>query len=392
MSRFTEPLKKFNDEWNDLPRRLLTILLLIGVLFLALYALPYVAPFVVAALFSWMLDPLIRFITKRLGSGRLARKIVSALLVLILASGLIILLMVLIGRMIREIASLAAILPDWVRSASSDALKWIDGLHIEWVPEDAGVQEALMRILSDLASMATSLATRMASTVARVAWQTAAFLPQGILFLVLTLAGTYYLSAEKAKIFSFLGTLLPEKYRKRSSEYRTGILLAVFSQFRVSLVVFFITFALLLAGFLLMGIDYAVLLALLLALADWLPILGIGLFLAPMFLYGLAIGDIVLTVVSAALYILIIIARQLVTSRMIGKQLGLHPLATMMSMYAGLVAMGVLGMLLGPVMLLLCKLALTVQTPETEMLAAPEAARKSLPKVSLSIRKKKKHP
>ena len=103
----------------------------------------------------------------------------------------------------------------------------------------------------------------------------------------------------------------------------------------------------------------AVLLALFIAVLDALPVIGAGLFLIPMMLYGIIVGDAGMAVGFGLIYLMTIVVRQLLEPRLIGRQLGLYPLATMMAMYAGLQAMGFLGMLLGPLMLLLCKVALT---------------------------------
>lgn len=359
MQRFQETLKAFNAEWNDLPRRLMWIVILIGCLFVALFAFPYLAPFILAAVFAWVINPAVNFFTRLFGGKKGVRSIVSAVFVLVLASLVLLLLFVLIGRVFGEIRNLAIALPGWISTASSDVIAWVEGLDFDWPALESGLEEAFLRVLSDAASMLTSLATRAASYVARGALYAASALPQTILFIVLTLMGTFYMSMDKDRIFTFLRSLLPEKYKARSTLYRASILRAILGQLRAGFIMLGVTFTELCIGFLLMRLDYAILFALIIAVLDALPVIGAGLFLIPMCLYGIVFGNPALAVGSGLIYLMTIIVRQLLEPRLIGRQLGLYPLATMMAMYAGLHAFGFLGMLLGPLMLLLCKVALT---------------------------------
>ncbi|MCL1963758.1 MAG: sporulation integral membrane protein YtvI [Firmicutes bacterium] len=362
MSGLAEKLRLWNEEWKGLPRKLLTILIGLACLFFALWAFPYVAPFALAALFAWMIEPAVRLVTKPFGKKKLARNIASALFVTLLVATAIVVLFILAGRVLDELKGLALALPDWVRLVSADILNWVDGLDLKWVEIDASVQEAVFRLLSDLTSMLTSLASRTASTVARVAWRAASLLPQSLLFIVLTLVGTFYMSSDKERIFGFLTGLLPEKYRQRSSLLRANVLRALLAQLRVALIMLLVIFAELSIGFLLMGLSYPILFALILAAVDALPVLGTGLVLLPMCAFGIAVGNPTFAFGGGLLYLGTILLRQLLEPRIIGHQLGLYPLATMMAMYAGLKAVGFLGMLFGPLVLLLCKVALTSES------------------------------
>ena len=359
MSRWGDKLRDFNAEWNDLPRRLAYIVLLLACLFAVIWVFPYVAPFVLAAVFAWIIEPVVRFVSRRFSDRKLVRGIAAGIMVVLLASLVSALLFLLVTRVLDEIGALASALPGWVATASEQLIAWIENLDLDWPVLQDGVEDALLRLLSEATSTLTSLASRLASLVARAAWRTASLLPEAVLFVVFTLMGTFYMSADPQRIFSFLRSLLPEKYRQRSIVYKASILRAVLGQLRAALILLMVTAAELVCGFLLMGMDYAVLLALFIAVLDALPVIGAGLFLIPMMLYGIIVGDAGMAVGFGLIYLMTIVVRQLLEPRLIGRQLGLYPLATMMAMYAGLQAMGFLGMLLGPLMLLLCKVALT---------------------------------
>lgn len=75
----------------------------------------------------------------------------------------------------------------------------------------------------------------------------------------------------------------------------------------------------------------------------------------------------------AVLYVATIMVRQITEPRIVGKNLGLYPLATMMSMFAGLQLLGFWGMLIGPVLLNVCKVVLDVDRERRALRAAEES-------------------
>ena len=106
---------------------------------------------------------------------------------------------------------------------------------------------------------------------------------------------------------------------------------------------------LLLAGFLLMGQRYALLLAAVTALVDALPVFGTGTVLLPWAAVCLLAGAL------AALYAVISAVRSLLEPKVMAAQAGLPPLAALAAMYAGFRALGVAGMILLPMALLFVK-------------------------------------
>lgn len=362
MDKILASLRTFNTEWNDLPRRLLWIVSMMGCLLLAAVIFPYVAPFAVGAVFAWMIQPVVRFLTKRLGDSKPLRAIVVGFFVLIIASFVLSFVLFLFSAITEEIKSLAVTLPGLVNEVSQAVMAWFEGLHFDWEFLGSGLEDTLINLLSELTSTVTTLASRAASEVARIAFSAVTMLPQSILFVVMTVMATFYISIDRERITAFVVSLLPEKYRKRSTLVRTSFLQAILSQIRTALIMLAITFVELYVGFSIMGISYAALLAFVIAILDALPVLGAGLFLFPMIVYGLVVGNTGFAIGAALIYVMLIIVRQLMEPRIMGKQLGLYPLATMMAMYAGLKLMGFVGMLFGPMILLLCKVMLPTTT------------------------------
>ena len=109
-------------------------------------------------------------------------------------------------------------------------------------------------------------------------------------------------------------------------------------------------------GFCVLRVEYAFLLAILIALVDMLPILGVGTVLVPWALIALIQRDFQRGIGLLVLYLLMLILRQVLEPKLLGKSLGLHPLLTLFSTWIGWKLLGFVGMLLAPFAALLCKM------------------------------------
>jgi predicted PurR-regulated permease PerM len=122
-----------------------------------------------------------------------------------------------------------------------------------------------------------------------------------------------------------------------------------------------LTFALLLIGFWILGVEYAFLLAFLIALADLLPVIGVGTILIPWGIIMLIQKEFYLGFGLLILFLAISLIRQVAEPKVLGKSLGLHPLLALFATYVGFTLFGLLGMILAPIVALLGKRLLSSQ-------------------------------
>ena len=388
-----ERLKTFNQSMDDLPRKLLIILIMLCVLGLAFVLFPYVAPFAVASLLAWMVDPFVRLLTRLLHRVRFARTLAAAVSTLMILIITLLLFMMLSSRAFTELKSLAYALPGWAGSVVERLLDWFNALDFQWELLSDTARSYIQDAIISLGKTITSSATSLATLLARGAWTTATVaLPQVVLFITLSFMGTFYLSSDRTKVLAFLHSLIPNRMVKSSSLVKQSIFKAILSQVRAQLIMMFVTFTELIIGFSILGMNYALLLAILISLLDALPVIGTGLFLVPFALYGLLVGNFRFAIGMAVLYIGIGIVRQTLEPRILGKHMGLHPLATMMSMYAGYRFIGVWGMLLGPIVLLICKVVVAHVTQPREPIALETPADIPVPaSVTYPVTKRSTH-
>jgi sporulation integral membrane protein YtvI len=179
--------------------------------------------------------------------------------------------------------------------------------------------------------------------------------PSVLLFCLVTLVACFYFSVEYEEITHTLTGLFPPRWQARLPHLKQRLSEALTRYAKAYLLLFLITFFELFIGFLVLRVEYAFLLALLAALLDALPVLGVGTVLVPTALVSFALHDLHRGVGLLILYGVITVVRQITEPHLVGKSLGLHPMLTLVAFYAGVKIFGVAGVFIAPALLLCAK-------------------------------------
>ena len=137
-----------------------------------------------------------------------------------------------------------------------------------------------------------------------------------------------------------------DRWRPALSRLLTTLRQWVKAQLKLSSV----TFAIVLGGFLLLGVRQKLLMALVTALVDAVPLLGTGTILLPWTLVSLLSGEPVRAVGLLGIYVTALITRSALEPKLLGRQLGLDPLAALAALYIGYRIWGFGGMILAPIL------------------------------------------
>ncbi len=205
--------------------------------------------------------------------------------------------------------------------------------------------------LSELSSSVISLITSFSTSAVKWLSGFAAGMPAIILRVVLTVISTFYFSVDFERITGFFLKHLPEKAKNSLAALKEKTLHSLKIFTRSYILVFLMTFCELSLGFAILQLPYPALLGILVAIVDILPVLGTGLVLLPWALICLVIGEYFLGLGLLVLYIVITVIRNIVEPKLVGEQIGLHPLLTLISMFVGLQLFGLIGLFLFPVTL-----------------------------------------
>ena len=165
----------------------------------------------------------------------------------------------------------------------------------------------------------------------------------------------YFLLKDKDVIASFLLRLFGESFYYKCILYKNKVCRTLFSYIKAGLLVESIIFSIVLIGLLLLRVRYALIISFFIALVDILPIFGAGIALIPWSIFSFLSQNNALGWGLLSLYGICLITRQIAEPKIIGARFGIHPIASILSIYIGMRFFGVLGIFLGPAVALFIK-------------------------------------
>ena len=321
------------------------------------YALGVAAPFILAWLLSRLVKPLVNTLSSR---TRVPRSIWAAGLVILTVGGFVGLTVSGVRRGIRELSSLAEELAadtDGLVAAIEGVLTRARSLssrlpflrHFENTP---GYEAFCTRLDGLLEEGVNRLVTGITARLPDAAMTVAGWVPEAFIFITVMLLACYYLCADDGRIGKALGQTVTRLTPVGLRDYLPPLgrrLRRIGRQYlRACLLLGLLTFLQMFIGLAILGIPYAFLFALLIAVVDFLPLLGTGIILIPWAVLSLLLGEVKLGIGLLILYAVSSVIRQILEPKLIGEGLGLHPLLSLTAMYAGLRLFGVWGMILAP--------------------------------------------
>jgi len=180
-------------------------------------------------------------------------------------------------------------------------------------------------------------------------------LPQVLVYVIITFLATFFISSDTQFISESLEKHLPTKWLHKISKIMNDLFAALGGYVKAQCIMMSITCFELFIFFTFYRIEYALILAIVIAIIDALPILGTGTVLIPWALFNLATGNYRMGIYLVILYLFVTVVRQLIEPKVVGTQIGIYPLLTLIAMYTGVRTIGVFGLIVGPIVLIILK-------------------------------------
>ncbi len=308
-----------------------------------LLALRYLTPFLPGLAIALAAEKPVRLLCRR----GLPRGAASTLCVGVLLALTGVGLWLGLRRGLYELQALVRELPELLEALAGpmDRLRaWLEGLR---VPEGFG--PALERYVDGLFASGPSQLGRASAEAIGWASSLAAKLPGALLWLVTALLSGFFFSAELPALKLWLGRTLPPQALRWLSRAVLRVRQALGGWVKAQIKLSGVCFAIVTTGLLLIGIDYALLLGLVIALVDMLPLFGSGTVLLPWALLFFLRGNTRCGFGLIGIYAAAALTRTILEPKLLGKQMGLSPLLALASVYLGGRLLGFWGMILAPV-------------------------------------------
>lgn len=321
----------------------IALVILLLVIFLLPKVLVFFMPFLLGYLISMIASPIVRFFEEKL---KIKRK-TGSVFVIVAVIALVILAVYLIGAMlVEQIIGLIADLPAMWNGMEADLKQIMEkfDVFISRLPENfrmsiAGVGEKMDTFL---ASIVEKISTPTINAVGNVAKQ----LPNILIATIMCLLSAYFFVAEKDYMSNFCKKHVPYSIQKRWDMLVRSLKRAVGGYFKAQFKIEAIMYIILLIGLSVLGIEYAILIALGIAFLDFLPFFGTGTVMVPW-----AIIEILSADYKMAIGLLIIwgggqLLRQVIQPKIVGDSVGVEPIPTLFLLYIGYRFGGVIGMII----------------------------------------------
>lgn len=317
------------------------------------YAVTLVMPFILAFLVAYLIRKPARAISKKL---KIPVKPVSFILVLlfyciagVLITFLGVKIVTSISRLIMEMPNVYSnqIEPFLLNAFNSmeKAIYHIDPALVKTV------NDTLDQFVGSLGTNISKISMGIVSSLSGIAASFPAFLIKILLMII----STFFIAMDFDMLASFLLRQFSGKSRELLLTVKQYIVNTLFVVIRSYALIMSITFVELSIGLTIIGIPNSVLIALGIAVFDILPVLGTGGIMIPWAIITLIQGDLQKAAGLVIVYVIVTIIRNILEPKIVGSQLGLHPVITLMSMYVGASLIGVVGLFGFPITLSLLK-------------------------------------
>lgn len=314
------------------------------------YILGIIMPFVLGFSIAAVLSPAVRFLSHKYKMKYRPAAIFTLLLVYATLGTLIAIAAL---RFVIWAGDFLSDLPTLYRTSVEPAIarayEWISALASRFAPSSDEVVGGIGGIFE---SLSTSLATAVSDASVRALSAlsgVAAAVPRVLISLGFTVISSFFFILDFEKVLAFIKNRLPKRAVGFMSDLRGRFFATVFKYLRSYALIMLITFAQLFLGLSVIGTKNAAAAALIIALLDVLPVIGTGLILLPWAIVSMLGGRVGYGIGLIVIWSAVTVTRNITEPKIVSRQVGLHPLVTLIAMFVGTKLFGFVGLILFPV-------------------------------------------
>ncbi|OXM15429.1 AI-2E family transporter [Paenibacillus herberti] len=318
---------------------------LIMLAFTYLYSIA--APIFLSLLIFFAIEPL----AKLLNRAGMKKSIASAISIMVFSA---LILGVFFGAgyiMIRQATALADRLPMYQNILLAQVTEGSTWLKEKVSALPPGTVDKLQEYIDSITAWGQKIAEGFLLKAAGYLSSVSTFMFNFVIGIILA----YFLSIEIGSWKRIAASKTPRTFKKAFTFLRENVFSGITAYLKSQLKLITITFIVVFVSLLLLGVDNALTISVLAATFDVLPLLGVGTIFVPWILYLFAVGDFQLAIWLLVLFLVIVVARQILEPLITGDTLGVSAFTMLACMVISLSLFGIVGVILSPVLLILVK-------------------------------------
>lgn len=351
------------ENWVDrlfqIIRFLVICLIVYAVYVLVTFGTPLLYPFLIALLIALLINRPVNFMTTKFRFPRWLSVTVALLLLILLASAAIGLT---VTQIVMEINELSRLLPGFINELShylqtTISQEFLTGLYqqLQWLYTQLGpdFEQRVDRLLADGISTITQTGQKLIIDFLDGLRRFLLSLPSLATVAVISLIGAFFISKDFYVWKIRLRRVLPKVVNSRMDQIVADLRSALFGFLKAQITLISLTAAIVIIGLLILDVNYAITIGLITGLVDLLPYLGTGTVFVPWIIYLFFKGNYSLVIGLSILYGVVLVFRQIIEPKVVAENVGLDPLLTLVALFVGLQLFGFIGLIIGPVSLVL---------------------------------------
>lgn len=339
--------------WTRVFKNIGYVLLLLLGLYIALKLSLFYMPFLVAFIISLMIEPAIKYI---MAKTKLTRR-TSSIIIFVIVSAIILgsLAWILI-TLFSESSSLLQGLNNYFDKAYIQFQKFIESFQFDKIHVSDEVLNVIQNSTGDLLETASNWLRNSLTGLINIVTS----LPSIAICIGITVIALYFICVDKIYILDQVEHHLPKVWVRKIGKHLKDLIQTLGGYLKAEATLVLVSFIISLVGLYILQftgfqVEYPLLMALFIGFVDALPILGSGTVMIPWAIICALNGDINLGIAILVLLIIMSIARQILEPKLVSKNIGVHPIFTLIAMYTGFKIIGIMGLLIGPIILIIFK-------------------------------------
>lgn len=339
--------------WNKVFKRILILAISVLAVYLGFKLAIFYVPFLIAFVIAIALEPAIKWIMKKTKLKRKASSIMVFIVAFAILTGLIAWG---VTALISEATNLMGNLNVYIEKGTIIVQNIIAQIDFQKLQISSDMMQTIQSsALEILGAVSTWLKGALTSILNGITAIPTIFIYIGITFLAL-----YFMCTDRIYMLDQIEHHLPADWVKKIGHHVRDLSKTLGGYLKAQLILIVISFMISLVGLYIfhfagLNVAYPLLVALAIGFVDALPIFGSGTVMLPWAVISACTGDLALGIAIFALWIIMSVVRQLIEPKIVSGQIGIHPIFTLIAMYTGFKFMGVIGMLVGPIILIILK-------------------------------------
>ncbi len=306
------------------------------------YAINFLMPFLIAYMVAVLLHPVALFFEKKL---KFKSKFAVIFTVVVFYCTVGVLIFAVGAGFFDYVRTQFAKLPGFYTNTVQPLLSMaLDGAIVFPEGFDPTLASAIESVFENLFSYVGSLVSTLSGAIVSLISNLASSLPTFIIAVVFCLVSTFYFTLDYDSVHVFLKRQLNEEHYEKVEAVKSAVRDILGGYLKSYAIILGITFVELSIAMLIMRVDNFLMVALMIAIFDILPVVGTGTVLIPWTVIELVRGNYGMMIGLIVTYVVIFIVRQVIEPKIVGDRVGLHPLVTIISMFVGTVLFGVIGL------------------------------------------------